>query len=353
MGTISKHLFLVSSHQYIDTFLNFAKLEFGRVRIFLFKGVYFMQHQSISDQLSPIKPDKNWRIWWNLLRPHTLTAAFIPVTLGTVLALPSGQIHVGLFLAMLFASMFIQIATNMFNEYFDYVRGLDNEKSVGIGGAIVRNGVKPKTVLGLAYALFALSLLLGIYICMMSSWWIALIGLICMAAGYFYTGGPVPIAYTPFGELVSGAFMGLGIILISFYIQTGTLTSKAVLISIPISILVGAILLSNNIRDLDGDKENGRKTLAILAGRKAAVNILLSMFVISYVLIFVYIFMDIVGLWSLLVLLSLPKAYTAIKEFKQKEKPIELMNAMKSTAQTNTFFGFLLTIALILQYYLS
>lgn len=131
--------------------------------------------------------------------------------------------------------------------------------------------------------------------------------------------------------------MGLGIILISFYIQTGTLTSKAVLISLPISILVGAILLSNNIRDLDGDKENGRKTLAILAGRKAAVNILLSMFVISYVLIFVYIFMDIVGLWSLLVLLSVPKAYTAIKEFKQKEKPIELMNAMKSTAQTNTF----------------
>ncbi|MCY7729157.1 1,4-dihydroxy-2-naphthoate polyprenyltransferase, partial [Bacillus safensis] len=123
MATISKHLFPDSSHQYIDTFLNFAKLEFGRVRIFLFKGVYFMQHQSISDQLSPIKPDKNWRIWWNLLRPHTLTAAFIPVTLGTVLALPSGQIHVGLFLAMLFASMFIQIATNMFNEYFDYVRG--------------------------------------------------------------------------------------------------------------------------------------------------------------------------------------------------------------------------------------
>lgn len=312
-----------------------------------------MQHQSISDQLSPIKPDKNWRIWWNLLRPHTLTAAFIPVTLGTVLALPSGQIHGGLFLAMLFASMFIQIATNMFNEYFDYVRGLDNEKSVGIGGAIVRNGVKPKTVLTLAYALFAVSLLLGVYICMMSSWWIALIGLICMAAGYFYTGGPVPIAYTPFGELVSGAFMGLGIILISFYIQTGTLTSKAVLVSLPISILVGAILLSNNIRDLVGDKENGRRTLAILAGRKAAVNILLSMFLVSYVLIFVYIFTDIVGLWSLLVLLSVPKAYTAIKEFKQKEKPIELMNAMKSTAQTNTFFGFLLTIALILQYYIA
>ncbi|MGA3882575.1 1,4-dihydroxy-2-naphthoate polyprenyltransferase, partial [Bacillus pumilus] len=76
------------------------------------------------------------------------------------------------------------------------------------------------------------------------------------------------------------------------------------------------------IRDLDGDKENGRKTLAILAGRTAAVNILLSMFLISYVLIFVYIFTYIVGLWSLLVLPSVPKAYTAIKEFKQKEKPI-------------------------------
>lgn len=228
-----------------------------------------MHTQSHTTQNMPsIKPDKSWKVWWMLLRPHTLSAAFIPVTIGTVLALNEGGIHVALFLAMLIASILIQAATNMFNEYFDFKRGLDNENSVGIGGAIVRNGVKPKTVLNLAFGFFGIAILLGIYICMESTWWIAVIGLICMATGYFYTGGPVPIAYTPFGELVAGFFMGMVIILLAYYIQTGTISAISVIISIPIAFLVGNIMLSNNIRDLDGDKENGRKTLAILIGRK-------------------------------------------------------------------------------------
>lgn len=226
-----------------------------------------MQHQSLSGSVSEIKPEK-WRVWWMLTRPHTLTAAFVPVTLGTVMSLESGKIDIWLFLAMLAASILIQIGTNLFNEYFDFVRGLDNENSVGIGGAIVRYGMKPKTVLYLAYGLFGAAVLLGLYICASSSWWLALIGLICMAVGYLYTGGPFPISYTPFGEIMSGVFMGMVIILISYYIQTGGLTWNVFLISLPITILVGGINLSNNIRDMVGDKENGRKTLPILAGRK-------------------------------------------------------------------------------------
>lgn len=112
-----------------------------------------MRHQSLSGSVSEIKPEK-WRVWWMLTRPHTLTAAFVPVTLGTVMSLESGKIDIWLFLAMLAASILIQIGTNLFNEYFDFVRGLDNENSVGIGGAIVRYGMKPKTVLYLAYGLF-------------------------------------------------------------------------------------------------------------------------------------------------------------------------------------------------------
>lgn len=308
-----------------------------------------MQHQSLSGSVSEIKPEK-WRVWWMLTRPHTLTAAFVPVTLGTVMSLESGKIDIWLFLAMLAASILIQIGTNLFNEYFDFVRGLDNENSVGIGGAIVRYGMKPKTVLYLAYGLFGAAVLLGVYICASSSWWLALIGLVCMAVGYLYTGGPFPISYTPFGEIMSGVFMGMVIILISYYIQTGGLTWNVFLISLPITILVGGINLSNNIRDLVGDKENGRKTLPILAGRKNAVQILSWVFAVSYILIGIYIGFEIVSLWSCLVLLSLPKPIKAIQEFKTKEKPAELMVAMKSTAQTNTFFGLLLAIALLIQY---
>ena len=156
----------------------------------------------MSLELQTNKPKRSWKTWYNLTRPHTLTASFVPVTLGTILALEQGNIHPGLFFAMLIASMIIQIATNLFNEYFDYVRGLDNEESVGIGGGIVREGIPPKVILRLAWTLIAISIILGIYICMNSSWWIALVGSISILVGYLYTGGPLPISSTPLGEIM-------------------------------------------------------------------------------------------------------------------------------------------------------
>lgn len=297
-----------------------------------------------------LKQQKGWRVWWQLTRPHTLTASFVPVILGTVIALYHTPIDWILFIAMLIASLLIQAATNMFNEYYDYKRGLDHEGSVGIGGAIVRHGVKPKTVLNLGFILFGLALLLGIYICINSSWWIAVVGLVSMAAAYLYTGGPIPIAYTPFGELTSGFFMGCVIILISYFIQTGEITTASIVISIPISILIGAILLSNNIRDLDGDKENGRKTLAILVGRKNAIRILAGMFIFSYAWIILMILLDYASIWLLVVFISVPIPIKAVKGFIGKTEPIQMMPAMKATAQTNTIFGFLMSIGYIFGY---
>ncbi|OZI10554.1 1,4-dihydroxy-2-naphthoate octaprenyltransferase [Bacillaceae bacterium SAS-127] len=299
-----------------------------------------------------IKPDKGWKIWWQLMRPHTLTAAFVPVFLGTALAVADTSLRIDLFLAMLIACLLIQAATNMFNEYFDYVRGLDTEQSVGIGGAIVRNGVHPRTVLTMGFSFFGIALLLGIYICANTTWWIAVIGVICMAAGYFYTGGPIPIAYTPFGELTAGFFMGVVIILLSFYIQTGFISTASLLISVPISILVGSILLANNIRDLDGDKENGRKTLAILVGRKRAIQVLAGMFIVSFAWVAALVVFEIGSPWLLLTFLSIPKAVRATKGFIGKTLPIQMMPAMKATAQTNTIFGFLLSIGICLGYLL-
>jgi 1,4-dihydroxy-2-naphthoate polyprenyltransferase len=317
------------------------------------KGEKTMQPQMKSNSESTVvQSNQGFQKWWQLTRPHTLTAAFVPVLLGTALAIQNHSIHIGLFVAMLMASLFIQAATNMFNEYFDFKRGLDNEHSVGIGGAIVRDGIKPKTVMNIAFSLYGLALILGIYICILTSWWLAAIGLVCMAAGYFYTGGPYPIAYTPFGELVAGFFMGGLIIVISFFIQTGTVDMTSILVSIPISILVGAILLANNIRDLDGDQEFGRKTLAILIGRNKAITLLATMFIFSYFWVFVLIFLQITSPWLAIVLLSTPKAITATKGFIGKHMPMEMMPAMKATAQTNTIFGFLLSIGLFLGYFL-
>lgn len=300
-----------------------------------------------------VESNSGFQVWWQMTRPHTLTASFVPVLLGTALALESVKIHIGLFAAMLVASLLIQAATNMFNEYFDYKRGLDTEHSVGIGGTIVRDGIKPKTVINLAFCFYGIALLLGVYICMNSSWWLALVGLVCMTVGYFYTGGPIPIAYTPFGEIFAGFFMGMLIILISFFIQTGTVDSTSILVSIPIMVLVGEILLANNIRDLDGDKENGRKTVAILLGKKKAIYLLAGMFTFSYLWIFALIITDVAPIWVAIVILSAPKAIKATLGFIKNTLPIQMAPAMKATAQTNTIFGFLLAVGIFIGHYFS
>lgn len=302
-----------------------------------------------------IKADKGWRIWWQLTRPHTLTASFAPVFLGTMIALVygKGSLNTTIFLAMLIASILIQMATNMFNEYYDFKRELDTEDSIGIGGAIVRNGVKPKTVLNIAFVLYGISILIGVYICMETSWWLAVVGLVSMLIGYLYTGGPYPIAYTPFGELVSGIVMGMLLILIAFYIQTGEVTLDAVLLSIPSMLLVAAIMLANNIRDIVGDTKGGRKTLAILVGRPTAVNILMTFFLISYLWILLLIIIGYLTPWALFILISVPKPIKAVKVFKANEEALKVMPAMKETAVTNTVFALLLGIGILFSHLFS
>lgn len=293
---------------------------------------------------------KKWLIWWRLLRPHTLTASFIPVAIGTAMALSVHTITIFLFLSMLFASTLIQSATNIFNEYYDFVGGLDHAGSVGIAGTIVRDEISPKTILVIAYAFSGIAILLGIYICMHTSWWVFILGLICIMVGYLYSGGPYPISATPFGELVAGTFMGLFIILISFFIQTDTLTLGSFLISGPTSILIGTILMANNIRDLEDDQAHGRKTLAILLGHKNAVSFLTGMLALAYIWLLILVFYSFVSYWGILVFASLPKALQAVQGFQNKTTAEQMMPAMKATAQTNTLFGLLLVIALLLQH---
>lgn len=302
-------------------------------------------NQSIKQTLNE---QSGFHIWWRLLRPHTLTASFVPVFVGTMLALNNGGINILLFLAMLLSSMLIQAATNMFNEYYDFVRGLDNEESVGIGGTIVRDGITPKTILGLAFTFFGIAILLGVYICIESSWWIAVIGVACMAFGYLYTGGPLPIAYTPLGEICSGFLMGTMITGISYYIQALSISSSVIWISIPLAIFIGAIMMSNNIRDLDGDKENGRRTIAILLGRKNAVRLLAFLFTAAFGLTAAFIISGILTIWSALTFLSIFKAVDVIRKFRGKSKPIEMLPAMVATGKTNTIYGLLLGLSLLI-----
>lgn len=298
-----------------------------------------------NETLSPAK------LMWKMTRPHTLTATFAPVILGTVLALYETKIDWLLFAAMMIACLALQIATNLFNEYYDFKRGLDTAESVGIGGGIVRHGLKPKNVLTVAILLYVFAAIIGVYICMSSSWWLVVIGLFGMAVGYLYTGGPIPIAYTPFGELFAGALMGTGFVLIAYFIQTNTLTLLAILVSIPVGILVGGINMANNIRDIEEDTKGGRKTLAILLGRDKAVTSLAIAFCLSYLWIVILVFQGDISPWALVIFLSVKKPISAIQGFKKgATEPQYMKVAMKSTAITNTLFSFLLSIGLLISY---
>ncbi len=303
------------------------------------------------DPAPPPHQSHGLEVAWRLLRPHTLTASLIPVLIGTALARISGPFFYPLrFLAMLAASLLIQAATNMINEYYDFQRGLDSAESVGIGGAIVRHGVPAVTVLRLAIALLAGAVLLGVYLALVSSPWVFVVGIAAIGVGYLYSAGPRPISHGPFGELVAGVLMGGLLIILAFYIQTGQVTLTSLLLSVPTVFLVGAILMANNIRDRDNDRAHGRRTLAIMLGKRRAVTVLGAMMAAAYVWTLGLATLAMVPWWTVLVVGSLFSAAQAIRRFRRAEYPADMMPAMQATAATNTHFGLLLTIGLLLSH---
>ena len=284
-----------------------------------------------------------------LTRPHTLTASFIPVFVGTASVLLFGDIRWGMFFLMLIATILIQSATNMFNEYYDFKRGLDSHESVGIAGAIVRNGMSPRLVVTIAFIFYGIAAVIGIIITVNSSWWILVIGAVSMAVGYLYTGGPVPISWTPFGEVFAGFFMGTVIIMITFYIHTGTLHTFPLLMSIPPAITIGLLNMANNIRDRKKDKESGRKTYVILVGKPFAVMTAAALLLFSCIfLIYITFFTPMGSVFLLIPLLSIPLMMKTIMLMRKGNTPVELIPAMASMGKLNTIMGLLLTIGLIL-----
>ncbi|WP_411842091.1 1,4-dihydroxy-2-naphthoate polyprenyltransferase [Salinicoccus sp. HZC-1] len=285
----------------------------------------------------------------SLTRPHTLTAGFVPVLVGTASVLLFAPIRWDMFIAMMIATLLIQSATNMFNEYFDFKKGLDSADSVGIAGAIVRNGMSPRTVLNIAVVFYIIAGLIGIYIAFNTSLWVLAVGAISMAVGYFYTGGPYPISWTPFGEIFAGFFMGTVIIMITFFIHAETLHYFPLLISIPVAITIGLINMANNVRDRVKDKESGRKTYVILVGKPIAVITTAALLAFCYIfIIWIALFKPFGSVFLLLTLLSLPLFIKTVRLMWRGNTPQELIPAMAAMGKLNTIFGLLLTIGLVI-----
>ena len=286
-------------------------------------------------------------IVWRLLRPPTLTASITPVLVGAGLAWQNHHARPELFWLTLVSAMLIQAAANMLNEYFDHRRGLDNADMVGIAGAIVRDRMQPRTVLAVAGATLGAAAALGAYIGWRTSWWVLVVGILCTVFVYLYSAGPRPISYTPFGELTAGVVMGPAIILITYYIQAGSVSSTAGLASVPIAILIGCVLLANNIRDIEHDARGGRRTLPITIGRDNAVRLLGLSIAIAYTWLIALMAGGLVTWWASLTLLFAPLARRVPRRFNTHSAP-ELQGAFKAVSQTLIAFGLLFFAGLII-----
>ena len=287
-------------------------------------------------------------------RPHSYPASIAPVLFGATYALGYEiKFSILKFILFLLACLLIQAATNLFNEYYDYKHGLDKIDSEGISGSIVKGNLSSREVMVGALVLYALAFVLGLILTFITSFYVLLVGVVCMLAGYFYTGGRYPIAYSPFGEVVSGFFMGTIIISLSFYFQTGYVNADIIVVSLPLFIMIGAILLANNIRDLDNDKESGRRTYAILVGRNNAIKTLANSFVVVYFLNIVFAVTKYVSWYNLLVLATIPLAIKIIKGFSANNDKKTMAPFMVLTAKLTIFVGFIMSLANILKYLMN
>ncbi len=287
--------------------------------------------------------------WFRLARPFSLTASAVPVFFGTALALGEGAFAWGPFLAMLFGSLLIQAATNMFNEFYDERRGLDVAGAVGIAGTIVGGRMHARAVLRGALFCYTVALFLGIYLVVVGGWPILVLGCLCALGGYLYSAGPRPIAYTPASEAAVFLFMGILIVVIAYAVQDpGSFPLRVPLAALPIGGPVAAILLANNIRDMGSDRRGGRRTLPIVLGREVGVLIYRALLLEAYVAAAALMALRIVPLECALVFLSASTALRLWRDIAVTTTPERLDPVVKRTAGLHLAFGLLYAAGVLL-----
>ena len=286
--------------------------------------------------------------WFWLARPFSLTAAAVPVLFGSALALSDGGFAWGPFMAMLLGSLLIQAATNMFNEFYDEQRGLDTATAVGIAGSIVRGRMQARTVLLGALFCYTLALFCGIYLISVGGWPILVLGCLCALGGYVYSAGPRPIAYTAASEAAVFVFMGVLIVVIAYAVQANEFPLYVPLAALPIGGPVAAILLANNIRDMDSDRRGGRRTLPIVFGRSGGIFVYRLLLLEAYVAVLILVLTGVVSPAALFALLSAPLAVRLWRGIAETTVPDRLDPIVKRTAGLHLVFGLLYTLGIVL-----
>src|SRR6478672_13380935 len=210
------------------------------------------------------------RIWVMAARLRTLPAAIAPVLVGTSLGRTEGTFRAGAFIAALLGAIFIQVGTNLSNDYSDARRGADTEDRLGPVRVTAGGLVPPRQVLIATYVTFGLAVLCGAYLVYVAGPALLAIGAASILAGVLYTGGPRPYGYEGLGEVFVFLFFGIVAVAGSAFAQLESWPWESFALAVPVGLLVTAILVVNNIRDMDTDRRAGKRTLAVRLGRERA-----------------------------------------------------------------------------------
>jgi len=289
-----------------------------------------------------------------LTRPRTLAAALGPTILGAAFSYYAfGALHgtglaifhtILIFLAVVSA----QIIANLWNELKDFKSGLDAGQKIGNAGSLTRGAVTPKLISTMIKVLMIVPIIIGLYLSATITWWYIPAGIICILISFLYSGGPKPISRTPFGEISSGIAMGFAIVLITGYAWTRELSLAFLIPALPATLLVGSIMLTNNIRDIRNDENHGRRTLPIVLGRDRAISLMSITYIFNFIWIGAWIYLKVLPIPALLALIAIIPAFKTINIFYTHVDEIKLDKAMGTTAGAAMLYQLLLAIGLII-----
>jgi 1,4-dihydroxy-2-naphthoate octaprenyltransferase len=306
-------------------------------------------HLRAGDLISPLLGMRAALLPWIMAaRPRTLTLSITPVVVGTALAwVAERQVHWLAVLAALIGSMFIQLGTNLHNDAADFKRGGDGPDRIGPPRVTASGLLTAGTVGSGAMVCFAMAALMGLYLVYVGGWPILLLGVLSIAAGWSYTGGPYPIAYTPLGELFVIAFFGVAAVGGTYFLCTAQISTAALATGFAIGSLTGGVLLVNNHRDAVSDARVGRRTLPIVAGPKMTIAAFIGLMLLPFALL------PLIGhalphgnVWT--TVLALPLALMVIYRFACEPRGPVFNRILVQTVQVQFAFSVLLSIGLLM-----
>jgi 1,4-dihydroxy-2-naphthoate octaprenyltransferase len=289
-----------------------------------------------------------------LTRPRTLAAALGPTILGAAFSYYAFGATQGTGLAIFhtvlifLAVVTAQIVANLWNEYKDFKSGLDAGQKVGNAGSITRGAITPELIITMIKVLMFVPITIGIYLSATITWYYIPIGFLCILISFLYSGGPKPISRTPFGEISSGIAMGFAIVLITGYAWTRELSLALLIPAIPSTLLVGSIMLTNNIRDIRNDESHGRHTLPIVLCRERALSLMSISYIFNFIWIIAWIIIGHMTWFALLAFLSAPLAFKTIHTLSTNTDEFQLDKAMGTTAGAAMIYQLMWAIGLIM-----